>query len=91
MIKSFRHKELAALWAGKRSKIDTKLHKRIRVRLTAIDDAATIEELSIPGFNFHKLSGFSPARYTIHINGPWCITFEFEDGNAYVLDFENYH
>ncbi|MCS3764403.1 plasmid maintenance system killer protein [Bradyrhizobium centrosematis] len=25
------------------------------------------------------------------MNGPWCITFEFEDGDAYRVDFEQYH
>jgi proteic killer suppression protein len=25
------------------------------------------------------------------VNGPWCITFEFEDGDACRIDFEQYH
>jgi proteic killer suppression protein len=25
------------------------------------------------------------------VNGPWCITFEFENGDAYRVDFEQYH
>jgi toxin HigB-1 len=32
-----------------------------------------------------------PQRYTIHINGPWCITFEFENGSAKRVDLEQYH
>ena len=43
------------------------------------------------GYKFHALKGHNPTRYTIHINGPWCITFEFEGGDAYRVDFENYH
>jgi toxin HigB-1 len=27
----------------------------------------------------------------VHVNGPWCITFEFEDGDAIRVDFEQYH
>lgn len=49
------------------------------------------EYLNLPGFNFHALRGYKPKRYTVHVNGPWCITFEFLDGNAYAVDFENYH
>jgi plasmid maintenance system killer protein len=30
-------------------------------------------------------------RYTVHVNGPWCITFEFDDGDALRVDFEQYH
>ena len=25
------------------------------------------------------------------VNGNWRVTFEFRDGNAYVLDYEDYH
>ena len=48
------------------------------------------EDLNLPGFNFHKLRG-KPKRYTIHVNGPWCITFEFENGEARHVDLEQYH
>jgi proteic killer suppression protein len=29
-------------------------------------------------------------RYSVHVNGPWCLTFEFEDGDACRVDFEQY-
>jgi len=37
------------------------------------------------------LRGFKPTRFSVHVNGPWCIAFEFEDGDAYRIDFEQYH
>ena len=49
------------------------------------------QEMNIPGFDFHALRGFKPTRYSVHVNGPWCITFEFEDGDACRVDFEQYH
>ncbi|WP_412059141.1 type II toxin-antitoxin system RelE/ParE family toxin [Bartonella sp. DGB2] len=91
MLKSFNHKELKSLWTQSRSKIDAKMHKRILRRLTVLDEAITIKDLNLPGFDFHALHGFNPTRYTIHVNGPWCITFEFHDGHAYNLNFEQYH
>lgn len=30
-------------------------------------------------------------RRSITVNGNWRITFESEDGNVYVLDYEDYH
>ena len=39
----------------------------------------------------HALRGFKPTRYSVHVNGPWCITFEFQDGDAYHVDLEQYH
>ena len=53
--------------------------------------AVRAEEMNIPGFDFHALHGFNPKRYSVHVNGPWCITFEFEDGEACRVDFEQYH
>lgn len=91
MIKSFSHKQLKALWEGKQSKIDQRMHNRILRRLDALDAAGKPEDMNIPGFDFHTLRGFTPTRFTVHINGPWCITFEFENGDAYVIDFEQYH
>ncbi len=67
------------------------MHSRIMRRLDALDVASTPEDLDLPGFDFHMLRGHRPTRYTVHVNGPWCITFEFDDGDAYVLDFEQYH
>ncbi|WP_371914253.1 type II toxin-antitoxin system RelE/ParE family toxin [Pseudomonas sp. NFACC14] len=30
-------------------------------------------------------------RWSIMANGNWRLTFQFRDGNAYVLDYEDYH
>jgi len=46
-----------------------------------LDQAESLTDLIIPGFNFHGLQGI-PERYSIHVNGPWCITFEWEEGEA---------
>ena len=92
MIKTFRNKALNELWAtSKAAKIDVKFHKRILVRLGRLDAVDSVKDMDQPGYDFHSLKGFSPTRYSIHVNGPWCITFEFDGGDAYRLDFEQYH
>jgi proteic killer suppression protein len=92
MIKSFRHKGLADLFeTGRTGKIDAKLHKRILVRLDRLEAAERPEDMNLPGFNFHGLLGFDPMRFTVHVNGPWCITFEFEGTDAARVDLEQYH
>jgi proteic killer suppression protein len=92
VIKTFRHKGLADLWSSSRTgKIAAQLHKRILVRLDRLDAAESPEDMNLPGFDFHALKGFDPTRYTVHVNGPWCITFEFDKGDAYRIDFEQYH
>ena len=91
MISTFRNKELAKLWESGKSKIDANLHRRILIRLDRLDVITRPEEMNLPGFNFHALTGFNPTRYTIHVNGPWCLTFEFADGEARRVDLEQYH
>ncbi len=92
VIKTFRHKGLSELWSNDRTaKIDRRMHRRIVERLDALDAAAAPEDMDVLGFNFHPLKGFHPVRYTVHVNGPWCITFEFADGDATRVDFEQYH
>jgi toxin HigB-1 len=89
MIGSFRSKGLEELWrTGTTKKIDQRMAKRIMRRLEALNLAGRPEELNIPGFNFHRLDN---GRYTLHVNGPWCITFEFEKDDAYRVDYEQYH
>jgi len=67
------------------------MHARILRRLDALNAAGSVEDRQVPGFDFHALRGFKPTRYTIHVNGPMCITFEFENGDASRVDYENYH
>lgn len=92
MIKTFRSKALSELFeTGRSSKIDKRQMKRILLRLDRLDVAETPEDMNLPGFNFHALNGFNPTRYTVHVNGTWCITFEFDDNDAYRVDLEQYH
>ncbi len=92
MIKSFKHKGLKELFlTGQSAKVAAALQERTLMILDALDVAAVPFDMSIPGFDFHGLQGKKPKRYTTHVNGPWCITFEFEDGDAYRVDLEQYH
>jgi proteic killer suppression protein len=91
VIKSFRSKPLADLWAkGSSARIDARLVGRIIRRLEALDAARVPEDMNVPGFDFHALRGFRPVRYTVHVNGPWCLTFAFDEGDAYRVDLEQY-
>ncbi len=92
MIKGFRSKGLAELWdRSTTAKVDSKLHKRILARLGVIDSAELLTDFAVPGYDFHALKGFDPTRYTIHVNGPWCITFTFDGRDVDAVDLEQYH
>ncbi len=92
MIKSFRHKGLKRFYdTGKVSGIQPKHAKRLRMQLVALDTSSTVEDMDIPGFRLHELKGSGKDRWSIWVNGNWRLTFEFRDGHAYVLDYEDYH
>ena len=92
MIRTFRHKGLADLCnAGKSAKVRTDLQARALRRLDALNAAHDLSELNMPGFDFHALEGLKPTRYSLHVNAPWCITFEWLDGEALRVDLEQYH
>ncbi len=92
MIKSFRHKGLRKFFeTGSTSGVQANHAKRLRMQLVALDTAQAVEDMDIPGFRLHPLKGQMRGRWSITVNGNWRLTFEFQDGNAYVLDYEDYH
>ena len=92
MIKSFRHKGLRRFFeTGSTAGIQAAHARKIRLELTALETAATIEDMAVPGFHLHLLKGNRKGQWSITVSGNWRITFEFRDGNAYLLDYEDYH
>jgi len=91
MIRSFKHKGLAELFErGRSRRVRQDLQARCLRRLESLDQSELLRDLHVPGFNFRGLQG-APRRYSIHVNGPWCITFEWDDGDALRVDLEQYH
>ena len=91
MIRSFQHKGLARLWNdGDARSVPGEMVERLRQRLTALDAAESLRDLEIPGWRVHRLRG-KPTRHALAVNGPWRLTFEWRDGEAWRLDLEQYN
>ncbi len=91
MIRSFRSRALKALWEkGEAGRISAGLVPRLIRRLDALNVAFAPEEMNLPGFDYHKLRG-RPVRYSVHVNGPWCLTFGWDGEDAVAVDLESYH
>ena len=58
--------------------------------LAALESSQTINDMDVPGFRLHLLKGESRGRWSVWVNGNWRVTFEFREGHAYVLDYEDY-
>jgi len=92
VIRTFKNKGIKELFeTGKSRKVRSDLQARALMILDVLDQADNTAELNVPGFDFHGLRGCKPKRYSIHINGPWCITFEFTNGEARRVNLEQYH
>ena len=92
MIKSFRHKGLKRFYeTGSTAGIQSAHKKRLRLQLAALDTATTIKDMDIPGFRLHRLKGDRKGAWSIWVSGNWRVTFDFEDGNAYIVNYEDYH
>jgi proteic killer suppression protein len=76
---------------GRTAGIDSRYHQRCMLRLDMINVAVSLAQLRMPGWNLHPLKRDQPGRHAIAVSGPWRITFEFRDKNAYLVDFEQYH
>lgn len=59
--------------------------------LAALDTAKTIKDMNIPGFKLHSLKGSLENIWSISVSGNWRLTFKFENGNIYLLNYEDYH
>ncbi|MDQ7019134.1 MAG: type II toxin-antitoxin system RelE/ParE family toxin [Robiginitomaculum sp.] len=92
MIKSIRHKGLKSLWEkGKTRYLNPDWLPRIGRILDALDVAARPEDMNIPGFYFHILTGDNAGRYSVRGSANWRITFTFDGEDAVLLDLEDYH
>lgn len=91
VIRSIRHKGLKDLFeTGRSASIPPQLRKRCTNLLEVLDEAENLSDLSGPGFGTHPLHS-KPPRYAMAVNGPWGITFQFEEGDALLVDLEQYH
>ena len=92
MIKSFKHKGLERFYStGSTKGIQAKHAKKIRMQLIALDTAHHIEDLDIPGYRLHELKGSLKGCWSITVSANWRHTFEFSDGNIYIVNYEDYH
>jgi len=92
MIKSFRHKGLKTFFfTGSAKGIQSKHKQRLRLQLALLDVATEVVDMDKPGWDFHSLKGSKSDIYSIKVNGNWRMTFKFEDGYAYIVNYEDYH
>lgn len=92
MIKSFKHKGLKRFFeTGNAAGLQPSHRKKLRYQLTALDTAIDIGDMDLPGFRLHPLKGERSGLWAVDVSGNWRLTFQFEEGNAYIVNYEDYH
>ena len=92
MIKTFKHKGLERFFfTGKKKGIKAEHAARLERILDRLNAADDIRDMNYPGSNLHKLAGDKPGQYTVNVSGNWRVFFDFINGHAYVVDYDDYH
>jgi len=92
MIKTFKHKGLEEFFIKgiKKGIIPEHSAKLARI-LDRLDASTTVKDMSLPGYRLHQLSGKEKDIWSVTVNGNWRVTFYFEEGDAYIVNYLDYH
>lgn len=92
MIKSFAHKGLEAFFRmGTKAGIRPDHARKLARQLEILNLAAGPKDMDLPGWRLHPLTGDLQGRWSIWVSGNWRMTFQFDRGNAEVVDYQDYH
>lgn len=92
MIRSFRHKGVETFFlSGKTIGIQPKHAKKLQLQLLALNRAKGPNDMSVPGWRLHTLKGRLAGHFAIWVDENWRLTFVFEQGDAVLVDYQDYH
>ncbi|MCL4147212.1 UNVERIFIED_CONTAM: hypothetical protein GTU68_023172 [Idotea baltica] len=92
MIQSFAHKGLEKFFLdGVKRGIQAKHQTKLADVLDSLDAASIIEDMNYPGSALHPLKGKLRGHWAVKISGNWRITFRFENGDAFDVNYVDYH
>lgn len=92
MIRSFRHKGLKRLYEeGDRRKLPARDAAKLARILARLDAAASPEDMDVPGFRLHPLKGDLKGFWAVTVRANWRVIFRFDGGDAFDVDFVDYH
>lgn len=92
MIASIRHKGLKRLWTkDDGSGVPPDQLEKIKMILSLLDAAEKVSDMDFPGSAFHPLKGSLANYWAVTVKANWRIIFQFDNGNAYLVDYLDYH
>ncbi len=92
MIKTFSHKGLKKLFEDDdRSGVQPTHAEKLLDILDRLDASSNVQDMRYPGSNLHELQGNRKGVWSVSVSKNWRVTFTFQDGDAYNVDYEDYH
>ena len=90
-IAHFKSRKLKKLYGGDRSAVGAKELKKIERILSVLDVATQPDDLDLPGYRLHALTGDLKGHYAVSVSGNYRITFRFENGEPRDVNLVDYH
>jgi proteic killer suppression protein len=92
VIRSFRHAGVEKFFrTGSKAGIQPKHADRLALQLFALNRAKSAKDMEAPGWFLHALKGDLSGHWSIRVSGNWRLTFAFEDQDAILVDYRDYH
>jgi len=92
MITGFRHKGLKRLYEEDSVRLlPPEFIERLRGILAALDAAQDVRDMDRPSLRLHSLKGNLKGFWAVTVRANWRVIFRFQDGNAFDVDFIDYH
>jgi toxin HigB-1 len=76
---------------GRVTGIQPKHARRLRLQLARLDEASAPGDMNAPGWRLHPLKGALAGHWAVWVDENWRLTFAFKDGNAVLVDYQDYH
>jgi len=92
MIRSFRHSGIELFFGrGSKAGIQPKHAKKLGLQLALLNAAKKESDMNLPGWDWHPFKGPLAGRWSVSVSGNWRLTCAFENGDAILVDYEDYH
>ena len=92
MIKRLRYKGIERFFrTGSKAAITTTHAVRLRAQLTTLDAATKPEDMNLPGWQWHPLEGVLAGHWGVTVNKRCRLTYTFKNGDAVLVDYQDYH
>ena len=92
MILSIKHKGLLLFYEhGNGSKLPSQYLRKITRILDQLDAISCLDDVKQMGNGIHKLTGNLSEFWSIKISPNFRITFRFENGDIFEVDYLDYH